>query len=749
MGESPPTRRPKGFYRDLIHRAPDAIYVHDLRGRILDANQAAVRQTGYSLEQLIGMEVGELVLELSTEQVLARCQEIVDKREPHRRFASRHRRADGSELSVEVSVTPVQAEQEVLFAAVVRDLSERQRLESRLEHKVAFHELLLSISSRLVSLKPEQFDRTIDQVLGEIGRFFDVDRSYIFTVDEEKRVISNTHEWVSEGTDPVNSRLQCIPFAQFPWLMSHILQQRVAHAPDVDALPESARIDRIEYQIQEIRSLVIVPMVRRGRVRGMFGLDAVREKRFWSADIRENLRLLAQLLAGAMDSMLLSEQLRYRAYHDALTDLPNRQLLNDRISRGIHRARRNGKLLAVLMLDIDDFKLINDSMGHAAGDRLLRRVGQRIRGLVGEADSVGRLGGDEFVVVAELANADEAAGLARRLVEVVSEPISLQEHPLVVHPSVGISLFPLDGDERETMLQNADTAMYAAKASGKNRYVFFDASMNEQARRMLELRYQLGRAIREQQLCLHYQPMVDLITGRVRGFEALVRWQHPELGLLLPGVFLPVAERSDLICQIDRWVVHKACQAATSLGLAEGQTISVNLAARNIYDPHQLGLLVETLSAQPVVRVSGIELEITESLLMQDIEQAISHLASLKQRLPGLRLAIDDFGSGYSSLNHLRALPIDSLKLDSVFVRDISADSGNAVAIVRSIMELARNLGLHLVAEGVESERQRRALAGLAREQGVSLLAQGYWFSRPLEESQLPRLLGKSLPEGR
>ena len=746
MAQPPSIHRPVGFYRDLIHLAPDAVYVHDMRGRILDANQAAARQTGFSLEQLKGMLVGQLVSDLSTEQVLARCRAIVENGESHRRFASTHRRADGTALSVEVSVTPVSGYPELLFAAVVRDLSERARLQTRLEHKVAFHELLLSISSRLVSLKPEQFDRTIDQVLAEIGRFFDVDRAYIFTVDEVKRVISNTHEWVSEGTDPVNSRLQDIAFAQFPWLMSHILQQRVAHAPDVDALPESARIDRIEYQIQEIRSLVIVPMVRRGRVRGMFGLDAVREKRFWSADIRENLRLLAQLLAGAMDSVLLSEQLRHRAYHDVLTELPNRQLLNDRISRGIHRARRNGNLLAVIMLDIDDFKLINDSMGHAAGDRLLRRVGQRIRGLVGEADSVGRLGGDEFVVVAELASVEEAAGLARRLVEVVSEPISLQDHPLVVHPSVGISLFPMDGDERESMLQNADTAMYAAKASGKNRYVFFDASMNEQARRMLELRYQLGRAIREQQLCLHYQPMVDLITGRVRGFEALVRWQHPELGLLLPAVFLPVAERSDLICQIDRWVVHRACQTAASLGLAEGQIISVNLAARNIYDPRQLGLLVEALSAQPVVRVSGIELEITESLLMQDIDHAISHLANLKQRLPGLRLAIDDFGSGYSSLNHLRSLPIDTLKLDSVFVRDISADSSNAVAIVRSIMELARNLGLHLVAEGVESECQRRALAGLASEQGVSLLAQGYWFSRPLQESELCGLLGEALP---
>ncbi|MCP1726836.1 diguanylate cyclase (GGDEF)-like protein/PAS domain S-box-containing protein [Natronospira proteinivora] len=730
-----------GFYRTLIASVPDAVYVHDIDGQILEANQAATRQTGYEQTELCRMTIMDLNPFRRPDDIQEMLSSLSRNCCASQVFRTRHRRADGEAIPVEVHVTPVRQEGHVFFLAVVRDMSDRERLEMDLQDKVEFDQLLLDISSRLVNIDPEDIDQVIHQLLADIGAFFQAGRSYVFTIDHDAKTFSNTHEWSDDGVAPEIDHLQRLPFDAFPWLMKNILNRQVAHAPNILDLPDEVAHEREEYRRQRIRSLIIAPIVRGDMVTGLFGLDTVRDKRYWNEDIRNNLRLLGQLLANAMDAAGLGRQLKHLAYHDSLTQLPNRQLLKDRIEQGISRCQRESLRLAVMLLDLDDFKLVNDTLSHSAGDELLCQVAKRLTEILRDTDTVARLGGDEFVLVTQVRDADEAAELAKRALDNVSRPIRLQGQRIVTHPSIGISLFPDDDHNHDTLMRNADLAMYAAKAAGKNRFAFYDQSMTDHARNMLHLRHELVQGIQEGQLLLHFQPRVDLRSRRVCGMEALVRWQHPERGLLMPGMFLPLAERSDLICLIDHWVLETARKEMLPLAEFMGSIrIAVNLSARDLYDSehldHLLSILKQNFSHGGVL----LELEITESTLMQDVDAAIAQLHRIKQVIPGVRIAIDDFGSGYSSLNYLRRLPIDILKIDQSFIRDLGGENPSAEAIIRSIIELARNLGMRVVAEGIETESEALLVQGLGCDE-----AQGYFYSQPVPMDELIGRLDRNL----
>jgi len=730
-----------GFYRTLIAHVPDAVYVHDMDGRILEANQAATRQTGYRSEQLRGMTVMDLNPFRRPDDIKQMLLSLQDECCDSHVFRARHLRADGLVVPVEVNVSPVEYDGRPLFLAIVRDMVEREQLEKNLQDKVEFDQLLLDISSRLVNIDPEGIDQVIDRLLADVGRFFRAGRSYVFSIDHERKTFSNTHEWTDEDVAPEIAHLQDLPFDAFPWLMDNILNHQVAHAPDIRELPDSVAHERDEYIRQRIRSLIIVPIIRGESVTGLFGLDTVREKRYWNEDIRNNLRLLGQFLANAMDAAGMGRQLKYLAYHDPLTQLPNRQLLKDRIEQAISRSQRDGGKLAVMLLDLDDFKLVNDTLSHSAGDELLCRVAQRLQAILRETDTVARLGGDEFVLVAQVRDADEAGELAKRALDNVSRPICIQEQSIVAHPSIGVSLFPDDDGNHDTLMSNADLAMYAAKAAGKNRFSFFDPSMTDHARSMLHLRHELVRALEQGQLLLVFQPRIDLRSYRVCGMEALIRWNHPERGLLGPGDFLPLAERSELICLIDHWVLEQV--SAEMSGLSEFRQslrIAINLSARDLYDAEHLDRLLWILEKYYSKDGVLLELEITESILMQDIDTAIAQLYRIKQVVPGIHIAIDDFGSGYSSLNYLRLLPIDTLKIDRSFVKDLGGQNPSTEAIIRSIIELARNLGLRVVAEGIETQSEALLLKGLGCDE-----AQGYFFSRPLPMATVRQQLAPDL----
>ena len=443
------------------------------------------------------------------------------------------------------------------------------------------------------------------------------------------------------------------------------------------------------------------------------------------------------------------EKVRHLAFYDNLTGLANRMLFRERLDQALAYCRRHGNALAVLFLDLDRFKRINDTLGHHNGDLLLRKVAERIRHCLRETDCISqlreeeinafisRLGGDEFsILVTELKHPQDAAKVAERLRAVIARPLDLDGHEVTITASVGISLSPDDGADPDTLLKNADTAMYHAKENGRNTCQFYREAMNASALERLALENDLRKALERQEFLLHFQPQIELQDHRIVGVEALIRWQHPQRGLVNPATFIPLAEETGIIIQINEWVLHAACRIAKAwldagcrpLRLAinqSGHLLTLQSIAANV------AKALKDTNFPPEL----LTIEFTESVLMQQGEETIGQLRRLKDL--GVRIAIDDFGTGYSSLSYLKSFPIDTLKVDQSFVRDLATEPSDA-AITRAIIAMARSLSLNVVGEGIETEAQLRYL----RELGCDEI-QGFLFSRPLPEADLINLIKK------
>jgi diguanylate cyclase (GGDEF)-like protein/PAS domain S-box-containing protein len=431
----------------------------------------------------------------------------------------------------------------------------------------------------------------------------------------------------------------------------------------------------------------------------------------------------------------IAAEMSHLAQHDVLTDLPNRLLLKDRLNQAIMLARRNRSHLALLFLDLDGFKRINDSLGHALGDELLRAVATRLSACVRKSDTVSRQGGDEFVILLpDVTQAADAAISAAKIIRELARPFSIGGHRLSVTVSIGISTYPDSGEDAETLIKNADAAMYHAKEHGHDNYQVFDNGMSHLAVERQSLESQLRYAIEADELVLHYQPKVNLETGAITSVEALVRWQHPERGLLLPGQFLAIAEDSGMIVAIGRWVLHEACRQTREwldAGLP-AVPVAVNISSLEFRNDTFLQGVQETLK-HTTLDPRYLELELTETVLMRHAESAAHALEGLKAI--GVRLAIDDFGTGYSSLSYLTRFPIDALKLDQSFVHDIVAGSDGAI-LVSAVIGMGRSLKHRVIAEGVETPEQLAFLQTHGCDEG-----QGYYFSRPVRAPQFARLL--------
>lgn len=427
---------------------------------------------------------------------------------------------------------------------------------------------------------------------------------------------------------------------------------------------------------------------------------------------------------------------QYVSQHDVLTGLPNRLLMQDRLNQAITQARRNGSLVALMFIDLDRFKLVNDSFGHLIGDALLKQVAIRLTHCLRDTDTVARLGGDEFtIMLPDAASAQVVGEVAQRVLSDFNQPFSDGEQEMYVSASIGISLFPRDGASPDELVKHADTAMYSAKDSGRNNYRYFTEDLNHEVREKVMLESGLRRAIERGELRLHYQPKIDLITNRVIGAESLVRWQHPTRGLIPPGKFIPVAEESGLIVQLGEWVLRAACEQVRAWQ-RDGLDIQVaiNVSARQFQQPN-LADLIMGIMQDTGVDPQFVEIELTESAFMNvaDAETSISTLERMKAS--GIAISIDDFGTGYSSLSYLKRLPLDILKIDQSFVRDIATDRNDA-AIVRAIIGLARSLNIKVIAEGVEDDSQLSFL----NQHGCNY-GQGYLFGRPLVPESLIELV--------
>ena len=419
-------------------------------------------------------------------------------------------------------------------------------------------------------------------------------------------------------------------------------------------------------------------------------------------------------------------ELAHLAHHDPLTDLPNRLLFTDRAKQALASAQTQKRGCALLLLDLDHFKIINDSLGHNVGDQLLKLAGERLQALLGPSVTLARLGGDEFAVLAEsCTQVVQAAALAQRILAALQQPFNFDGHQLFVSASIGISLFPNDALSAEQLLRNADSALFKAKSAGREGYALYTEELTAHAQNRVEIAGELRRALQQEELRVYYQPVHDLHDGRLVGVEALVRWQHPERGLVPPGEFIPIAERTGLIADIDGWVMNQACRQMCQW-LADGvpvRFVAVNVSSR-LFARRELYEQVAQVLHDTGLDPAFLELEVTESAVMDDPEVALEQLHRLREL--GLRLAIDDFGTGYSSLLRLKRLPVQKLKIDQGFVAGLPWDEDDA-AIVRVVIALAKSMGMQVQAEGIEQVEQAQFLLDLACDMG-----QGYWFGRPM-----------------
>ncbi|WP_462323018.1 putative bifunctional diguanylate cyclase/phosphodiesterase [Halochromatium sp.] len=606
-------------------------------------------------------------------------------------------------------------------------------------------ELMSRVLRRFAGLDDDDIDTGIQEALESIGRFADVDRSYLFLIDPP--FFDNTHEWCAPGITAEIDNLQRVPMDRIQWWMPLLEAGELVYIPEVAALPDERILEREELGQQGIQSLIVVPLLGPQRLHGFIGFDSVRDTRVWHRPARFLLRSVADAMLGALLRQEASEalrksqeRLRHRALHDPLTGLANRALLLERLEHCRLRARERGEIFAICFMDLDDFKLVNDAVGHHIGDQLLVDVAKRLDANLASGDLVARFGGDEFVLVfdARGRTVEMIDAEAQRLLRQFDHPFQLSGRAYRITASAGLVIQDGQTDCHE-LLRDADAAMYQAKALGGARLQHFDAPLRAQLIERIELAQDLRGSERRGEMQLHFQPFFDARQRCPVGVEALLRWQHPTRGLVSPAAFIPIAEETGHIVELGAWVLDRALAQLrhwqSTYPAAHGFSMAVNLSAHQLAS-NGLVEMIEHALKRHQVPPSTLWLELTESSVMNEVERARQTLDRLRGL--GVLLAIDDFGTGYSSLAYLRDLPVNLLKLDRAFIASMHKSKRDQ-RIVAVVTTLARELGLKTIAEGVETSSQLRQLAALDCE-----LVQGFHLMRPGTAEMIDRLLEHS-----
>lgn len=681
-------------FRSLIQNAADVTGILNAAGVIQFQSPAVERALGYRPDEMFGTHFNDYIHTDEKESIECFMAQVIASPGQHLPLTYRCRHKDGSWRWLEATVTNFLDDLAIRGVLInARDITERvlaeqQTRESQARFRSAFDDAAVGMA-----------------IIGLDGRLLQVNPALsAMTTYSEAELLAMTDADVSHPDD-----------AEIGAELTEQLRQG-----SIDTF-------RIEKRYRNKDGSTVWCLVN---------VAAVRD------DEGTALYLLAQV-QDISERKELEAQLSHQALHDSLTGLPNRTLMLDRLDREVSHSRRHGGWVAVLFLDLDNFKVINDSLGHAAGDMLLVMVAQRLQACVREEDTISRFGGDEFIIIiGQIGGADEAIDVTTRLLAAMEEPFTISGREMVISPSIGIALGEAGQHHRSDLLRHADIAMYRAKAQGRAGYNLFNAAMHDAALERLELEYDLRRALEEDTLALHYQPVISVSTGNVVGLEALLRWQHPERGLISPAEFIPMAEETGLIVRVGEWVLREACRQAVEWGqhYPDSQTLSmnVNLSARQFQQRDLVGLVESTL-ADSTLAPERLILELTESVVMEHASEAVERLRAL--RALGARIAIDDFGTGYSSLAYLQQFPVSILKIDRSFVDRIGTDQ-DGTPIVSATIGLAQTLGLTIVAEGVEKVEQLRVLRNLGCD-----LAQGYYFARPLPPGEVAGWLGEMKQE--
>ena len=695
-------------FRAAIDISGDAVTLVDRRSmRIIDANDTACRWLGYSREELCALGPQD-VLPFSREQLERDYDDLIGGRGADR-LESTCRRRDGTRFPMEVLRRAIPTDAGHTIVATIRDITERQRQNRRQSLIAAFGREALASTD---------LDQILSRAAAVVAEGLEVGFSKVLQIGPDGHALI-----LKAGAGWDAGRIGQPVGAGSPERV--MLASRDPVIVD-DFGAEAAFRPSPMLESHGIVSAVNVPISTAAGAYGLLGAYA-RERGAFDPSSASFLQSIANIIGTAVERRAAERQLAHLAQFDALTGLPNRTLFRDRLDQTLMQSRRHDWHAAVVFLDLDRFRLVNDTYGHAAGDELLAEAGKRLSRCVRAGDTVARLGSDEFaVVLSNLAKNDDAGLVAQKLLAALRRPFDLGGREAFVTASLGIAIFPGDGTHGNALLKYANVAMWRAKEQGGNTFQFYLPEMHERNVERIELVAQLRSALERNEFVLHYQPKADLQSGAICGFEALLRWQHPERGLIPPAQFIPVLEDTGLIVPVGEWVLRTAC-AQLKLWQGMGGTavpVAVNLSARQFQEKGLDGVIGEILK-QTGADPSLLELELTESLLMKDPEQAAQMLRNLKRY--GVRLSIDDFGTGYSSLAYLKRFPLDALKIDHAFIRDCVADPEDAT-IALAIINLAHSLKLKVVAEGVETEAQMNFL----RSHGCDQM-QGYLLARPMD----------------
>ena len=670
-------------YRRLVELSPVAIAVHS-GGKIVYANAAAAKLLGTSEpSELIDRPILSLVHPEDHALVKERVSLMMQGNEvdlTEERFV----RLDGEIIDVEVAASPIVYNGKQAIQVAVRDVTEhRQALAAVVEAKE----------------RVEQLYRVMP--------------SAVFTVDSESLITSFNDKAVEiTGYEPSEIiGKKCTVFSLDPCTITCGLFSADVLKP---IMGRECTIRRKDGQIRSLsKNVDVVRDVDGNVIGGVESFDDITERKH------------------------AEEMLNYMAFYDLLTDLPNRTLLSDRLILAIANAHRSGNMMALLFLDLDRFKTINDTLGHTIGDKLLQQVADRLKGCLREGDTIARLGGDEFtLLLPHIESVDDVISVSQKIIDVLKPSFNFDGRELHITTSIGIALYPSDGKDVQSLLKNADIALYRAKEQGRNNYQLYTPSMNAKAFERLAMEVSMRKALERHEFVVYYQPQVDLATGEIIGMEALIRWMHPDLGLVSPMEFIPMAEETGLIVPIGEWVLRTACvqnKAWQDAGLAPIR-MAVNLSCRQ-FQQVDLAERVARIVKETGLDPSYLELEITESVLMKDADAAVDTLNKLKKK--GIYISIDDFGTGYSSLGYLKRFPIDVLKIDQSFIRELSVGTEDA-AIATAIITVAHTMKLKALAEGVETLEQLELLRSLKCDS-----MQGFVFSRPVPAEEASKILGE------
>ncbi len=696
-------------FRSLFDYSPDPMYAIALDGTVTRANAAAARTLGYDIAEMVGRHGRDFTTAEDEARSWSAFARVAGGEAVTIELTGR--RADGSTFPSLATMIPIVLHDTIAGVhIIVRDLSAVRRVERDVAvHSERLRELYL-VAAAANATAESQIAATIDAGC----RLLSLTAGSLYDAEADRSIAT-----VGE---PVPRRLARLALATDGALA----------LDDLRGLPYLGEADLGEdCPGAYIGTAIDVGGARYGSL--SFAGESARAEPFTASD-RDLVQLMGALVGSAIERSRARTRLKHLAYSDQLTALPNRAWFTERLRDELALASQAGTRVGVMFLDLDRFKDINDTLGHPLGDRLLRMIGDRLSAVVGSDGLVARMGGDEFIVlVTNDPSTERLDALAQRVIAVIDQPLLIDGYEQFVTTSVGIAVHPADGDDADTLIKHADVAMYRAKERGRNTHQFFTPALGASLAMRISQEKSLRKALEHEEFVVHYQPQFELAHGRLVSLEALVRWQHPRLGLVYPNQFIPSAEMSGLIVSLGDWVLETACrQVHAWQSLVPGLRLAVNLSARQFHQSALTGKISDVL-ARTGLRPDQLEVEITESVAMSDAALSIQILEELGRA--GVRLAVDDFGTGYSSLGYLRRFPLNCLKIDQSFVRDIMSEPDDAT-IVRTVVAMAHSLGLEVCAEGVESQEQLAFLAGLSCDR-----VQGFYFARPMAAAETAEFL--------